>query len=64
MKKIGLLFGSFNPVHSGHIHLAEIVLKETNVDEVWFVIMFGGMHNIGDTNKDGNFENDTIKLRF
>jgi len=36
--KIGILFGSFNPIHNGHLHLAEKTLEELDIDEVWFVI--------------------------
>lgn len=38
MKKIGLLFGSFNPLHNGHIMLAEAAKKDVDLDEVWFVV--------------------------
>lgn len=36
--KIGLFFGSFNPIHSGHLMLAEGVINETDLDQVWFVV--------------------------
>jgi len=36
--KIGLYFGSFNPIHSGHLIIANHVLNFTDMDEVWFVI--------------------------
>lgn len=38
MKKIGLLFGSFNPVHIGHLIIAETVADSSFVDEVWLVV--------------------------
>jgi nicotinate-nucleotide adenylyltransferase len=38
MAKIGLLFGSFNPVHFGHIGIAEKILETAIVDEIWFVL--------------------------
>jgi len=38
MKQIGLYFGSFNPVHNGHLQVAEIFLKQAQVDGVWFVL--------------------------
>jgi len=38
MRKIGLMIGSFNPVHIGHLIVANIVLDKTDLDEVWFVI--------------------------
>lgn len=38
MKKIGLLFGSFNPLHNGHIALAKAAKTDAKLDEVWFVV--------------------------
>ncbi len=35
--KIGLLGGSFNPIHLGHLQVAENVLKKTDLQEIWFV---------------------------
>jgi nicotinate-nucleotide adenylyltransferase len=36
--KIGLYFGSFNPVHTGHLIIANHIINFTEIDEVWFVI--------------------------
>lgn len=36
--QIGLFFGSFNPVHIGHMALANYMLEFTNLDEVWMVV--------------------------
>ena len=36
--KIGLFFGSFNPIHSGHLMLAQWMINFADVDEVWFVV--------------------------
>ncbi|HEB62670.1 MAG TPA: nicotinate-nucleotide adenylyltransferase [Bacteroidetes bacterium] len=35
---IGLYFGSFNPVHTGHLIIANHIINFTETDEVWFVI--------------------------
>lgn len=35
---IGLYFGSFNPVHVGHLIIANHVLNETNLQKIWFVV--------------------------
>ena len=36
--KIGLFFGSFNPVHSGHLILANYIVEYTDLDSIWFVV--------------------------
>lgn len=38
MRKVGLIFGSFNPIHKGHIGIGELAIDSGLVDEVWFVI--------------------------
>ena len=35
--RVGLFSGSFNPVHLGHVALADWLVREGEVDEVWFV---------------------------
>ena len=34
----GLFFGSFNPIHIGHLAIANYMLAFTEIDELWFVI--------------------------
>jgi nicotinate-nucleotide adenylyltransferase len=36
--KIGLFFGSFNPVHVGHLVIAQAAVNETDLDKVWMVV--------------------------
>ena len=36
--RIGLFSGSFNPVHKGHVMLAEYLCKQQGLDEVWMVL--------------------------
>ena len=36
--KVGLFFGSFNPIHTGHMIIANIVLETTDVEQIWFVV--------------------------
>ena len=38
MRRVVLYFGSFNPVHRGHVAVAERVLERGLCDEVWFVV--------------------------
>ncbi|MHA6726860.1 nicotinate (nicotinamide) nucleotide adenylyltransferase [Chryseobacterium sp. A301] len=37
-KKVGLFFGSFNPIHIGHLILANYILEFSDLDELWFVV--------------------------
>ncbi len=37
-KKIGLYFGSYNPVHVGHLALANFIGENMDLDEIWFVV--------------------------
>tara|TARA_Y100001978_G_C23604739_1_gene390572 strand:+ start:22 stop:609 length:588 start_codon:yes stop_codon:yes gene_type:complete len=37
-KKIGLYFGTFNPIHIGHLIIANHMVNFTELDEVWFVV--------------------------
>ncbi|HUR09857.1 MAG TPA: nicotinate (nicotinamide) nucleotide adenylyltransferase [Flavitalea sp.] len=36
--KIGLYFGSFNPIHTGHLIIASYVQQNTQLDQVWFIV--------------------------
>lgn len=38
MKKTGLFFGSFNPIHIGHLIIAGYMAGFTDLDEVWLVV--------------------------
>ncbi|HLS70931.1 MAG TPA: nicotinate (nicotinamide) nucleotide adenylyltransferase [Chitinophagaceae bacterium] len=37
-QKTGLYFGSFNPIHNGHLIIANFMLEAANLDEVWFIV--------------------------
>ncbi len=36
--KIGLYFGSFNPIHIGHLIIANTIFDRSDLDQVWFVV--------------------------
>lgn len=38
MKKVGLYFGTFNPIHVGHLIIANYMANQTALDEVWLVV--------------------------
>lgn len=37
-QRVGLYFGSFNPIHHGHLILASFFLQQTALDQVWLII--------------------------
>lgn len=38
MKKVGLFFGSFNPIHIGHLILSNYIIEHSDMDELWIVV--------------------------
>lgn len=36
--KVGLFFGSFNPIHIGHMIIAQTMLDSAHIDELWFIV--------------------------
>lgn len=37
-KKIGLYFGTFNPIHIGHLIIANHIVEYSPLDEIWFIV--------------------------
>jgi len=37
-KKVGVFCGSFNPIHNGHVALADYIAWNSDLDEVWLVV--------------------------
>lgn len=38
MKKVGLYFGSYNPIHMGHVIIAQYMREFSDLDEVWLIV--------------------------
>lgn len=38
MKKVGLYFGTFNPIHIGHLIIANHMVENSDLDEIWMVV--------------------------
>jgi nicotinate-nucleotide adenylyltransferase len=36
--KIGLYFGTFNPIHNGHLIIANYILQYAKLDQVWLIV--------------------------
>lgn len=49
MKKIGLYFGSFNPIHVGHLMIANQIRQIFELDQVWFVVSPHNPHKSKDS---------------
>jgi nicotinate-nucleotide adenylyltransferase len=58
--RIGLLFGSFNPIHIGHLFMGEMALESGFVDEVRFMISPASPYKIGKS--DLANEHDRAKM--
>jgi len=52
---IGLFFGSFNPIHIGHLAIANYMTAFTDMTELWFVV---SPHNPFKTQQNMLSEND------
>jgi len=61
-KTIGLLMGSFNPVHLGHLIIAQSVINELLVDEIWFVVSPHNPFKNADDLADENHRLEMVKL--
>jgi nicotinate-nucleotide adenylyltransferase len=38
VRRVGLLGGSFNPAHDGHVHISECALRRLRLDQVWWLV--------------------------
>ena len=46
--KVGLFFGTFNPLHNGHIGICKKLFEKKIVDEIWLVISPLSPHKISE----------------
>lgn len=37
-KEVGLFFGSFNPIHTGHLIIGNHLVEHSTINELWFVV--------------------------
>jgi nicotinate-nucleotide adenylyltransferase len=60
--RIGLFFGSFNPVHIGHLALAQYLLNQSDLDEIWFVLSPQNPHKQKESLLDGHARLEMLHL--
>lgn len=60
--KVGLFFGSFNPIHIGHLIIANYMLEFTEVEEVWFVVSPQNPFKIHDQLEDSQHRLKMVQL--
>lgn len=61
-KQIGLYFGTFNPIHIGHIIIANHLVEYGNLEEVWFVVTPMSPHKTKDLLLDNMDRYDMVKM--
>lgn len=60
--KVGLLGGSFNPPHEGHIHISNVALKACKLNQIWWIPT---LHNpLKDINVYDSYENRLKKCQI
>ena len=59
---IGLYFGSFNPVHNGHLIIANHILHSGAADEVWFVVSPQNPFKISNSLLNQNHRLNLVKI--
>lgn len=60
--KIGLYFGTFNPIHIGHLIIANHIAEHTNLDEIWMVVTPHNPHKKKETLLDNNLRLEMVYL--
>ena len=60
--EIGLFFGTFNPVHNGHLLIAKSVINQLKLDQIWFVLSPLSPFKNNDELLDKNIRADLINI--
>ena len=60
--KIGLFFGSFNPIHTGHLLIADYFIEFEIFDKIWFVVSPQNPFKSSDKLVDENLRFEMLKL--
>ncbi len=60
--KIGIMGGTFDPIHDGHIQLAKTAYEQYSLDEIWFMPSGDPPHKEGQHITPGNMRMDMVRL--
>lgn len=60
--KVGLFFGSFNPVHTGHLLIANYFIQFGGLDKIWFMVSPQNPFKVNDNLLDENIRLQLLKL--
>ena len=61
-KKIGLYFGTFNPIHVGHLTIANYMVEFSDLDEVWMVVTPHNPHKKKSTLLEDNHRLTMVRI--
>lgn len=62
-KNVACIFGSFNPIHKGHLHLGDKIISEIDhIDEIWYVVSPHNPHKEKSDLLDENIRLEMINL--
>ncbi len=61
-KNIGLYFGTFNPIHVGHLTIANYMVEFSDLDEVWLVVTPHNPHKTKSTLLDDNHRLSMVRI--
>ena len=62
MKKVGIFGGSYNPIHIGHLALANYLCEYGDLDEVWFMVSPQNPFKLNDKLWDDNLRLELVRL--
>lgn len=60
MKKVGLFFGTFNPIHIGHLIIANHLVEFSDLEEIWLVVTPHNPHKKKSSLLDNNHRYDMV----